>query len=158
MSAEAVDAVRLRGHHVVCLHFYQGEGYSEEFVANLWRVMERLETARFTLTEGADDVCESCPSLHEGVCVSESGGEAEIRRINALARELLGLEVGAKLEFAAIRERLVGVLPQWRASACAGCGFESLCAGRIDALVALGADSGLGGDSESLGEGGAPRA
>lgn len=153
-----MDAVRLRGHHVVCLHFYQGEGYSEEFVDNLWRVMERLETERFELAEGADDVCESCPSLHEGVCVSESGGEAEIRRIDALALELLGLEVGAKLEFAAMRERLVGVLPQWRASACAGCGFESLCAERISALGSRSGLGGLGGDSESLGEGGAPGA
>lgn len=156
-----MDAVRLRGHHVVCLHFYQGEGYSEEFVANLWRVMARLETERFVLTDDADDVCTSCPSLQEGVCMSESGGEAGIRRIDALALELLGLEVGAELEFAAIRERLVGVLGQWRASACAGCGFESLCAGRIAALGGLGGDcgrGGLGGDCESLGEGGAPRA
>ncbi|HDL01563.1 MAG TPA: DUF1284 domain-containing protein, partial [candidate division Zixibacteria bacterium] len=27
--------VRLRAHHLICLHFYRGEGYSEGFIENL---------------------------------------------------------------------------------------------------------------------------
>ena len=35
------DPVRLRGHHFVCLQFFRGEGYSEEFVTQLAVLLDR---------------------------------------------------------------------------------------------------------------------
>ena len=33
-------STQLRGHHLICLQFYRGEGYSGGFVSNLQRVRD----------------------------------------------------------------------------------------------------------------------
>jgi hypothetical protein len=33
--------IKLRGHHLICLHFYRSEGYSREFVKNLEDIVRR---------------------------------------------------------------------------------------------------------------------
>ena len=30
---------KLRGHHLICLHFYEGEGYDEPFIKSLEKVI-----------------------------------------------------------------------------------------------------------------------
>jgi len=126
---------RLRGHHMVCLHFFAGEGYSKKFVENLWQVLDRLKEECFLLVEGADDVCDACPSLRDGICTNEPGGEVEMRRLDALAMALLGVDPGAELAFADVYRSLPCALSVWRSRACAGCRFESLCADKVDALA-----------------------
>ena len=39
------SAIRLRGHHFICLQFYRGEGYSAAFVSNLARVVSVFGSA-----------------------------------------------------------------------------------------------------------------
>ena len=124
--------VRLRGHHFICLQFFRGEGYSEEFVASLAGLLERLATEPAEAVAVADDVCAACPELGpDGLCASvTAGGEEEIRRIDALAFELLELTPGERITLAEARERLaadaIGV-GRWRADACDGCAWESVC-------------------------------
>ncbi len=119
-----MDAVRIRGHHLICLHFFHGAGYSAEFVMNLVRVMEHLRDAPLEIVDGFDDVCASCPSLRDGVCHLEPEGETGIRRLDALALELLEVAPGMVLRFAEIRDLLPFVLDRWRALACEECGWE----------------------------------
>ena len=124
--------VRLRGHHLICLQFFRGEGYSEDYVANLHALLDRLAVERAETVGVADDVCATCPELGaDGLCASEAaGGEEEIRRIDALAFELLELASGDRIMLAETRERLaadaIGV-GRWRAEACEGCAWESVC-------------------------------
>jgi hypothetical protein len=50
--------VRLRGHHLLCLLTYKGEGYSPAFVANLDRIAARLAAGEAVqIVDGPDDVC-----------------------------------------------------------------------------------------------------
>jgi len=124
--------VRLRGHHLVCLQFFRGEGYSEEFVANLTGLLGRLATEPALVVADADDVCTACPELGaDGLCASaDAGGDDEIRRIDALAFGLLELVPGDRITLAEAKERLaadaIGV-GRWRADACDGCAWESVC-------------------------------
>jgi hypothetical protein len=128
----AKPPVRLRGHHLICLQFYRGEGYSAEFVENLDHVLERAVAEPVLVIEGADNVCAACPDLGpDSCCASESaGGEEEIARLDELARGVLDIATGEMISLAEARERLesdavgVGV---WRAGACDGCGWESIC-------------------------------
>ncbi len=125
-------AARLRGHHLICLQFFRGEGYSDEFVANLTAVLDSLESGGALLVAGADDVCRACPSLSpNGECASvDSGGEAEIARIDALAAQVLGVAVGETVSLAEAARRLrdePAAAAAWRAEACAGCAWESVC-------------------------------
>lgn len=127
-----MSAVSLRGHHLVCLQFFRGEGYSAEFVENLEGVIERATDAQARVVAGADAVCAVCPDLGpDGRCASEeAGGELEIERIDRLALQLLSIKPGARISLAEARRRLaadaIGV-GHWRSSACDGCTWENVC-------------------------------
>jgi len=136
-----MSAPALRGHHLICLHFFAGEGYSAEFVDNLRSTLEHLRDAPFRLVEGPDDVCAACPSLRNGACASESGGEEHIRSLDSLANELLGVTPGMLLDFAETRTRLPAILDRWRVSACETCGFQTVCGPMIDDLFHSGEDA-----------------
>jgi len=123
--------VRLRGHHFVCLQFFGGQGYNDEFVANLEEVVRRLRREPATLVVGADDVCAECPNLSSsGTCADPQTGEAEIGLIDDLACELLGMHPGDRLTLAQAAERLADdaiAVGRWRFEACAGCTYETVC-------------------------------
>ena len=55
--------VRLRGHHFICLQFFRGEGYSEEFIESLDALLTRLSAEPAQAVDVADDVCAACPDL-----------------------------------------------------------------------------------------------
>jgi uncharacterized protein len=123
--------VRLRGHHFICLQFFRGEGYSEAFVENLRRVIERTAETPALLVAGADDVCAACAGLAEdGTCVDPQAGEVEVMRIDKLAWSILGIAPGDSLSLADARHRLADdaiAAGQWRFDACAGCTWEAVC-------------------------------
>jgi uncharacterized protein len=113
----------LRAHHLLCLHFFSGEGYSADFVANLHRVVAAAEDDGVTIVEGADSVCARCPGLDGTVCESE----AEIGRLDELALRLLSVEPGEVVVWAEVRDRLPDVLEAWYAGACDGCDWLAVC-------------------------------
>jgi hypothetical protein len=132
--------VRLRGHHLICLQFFRGEGYDAAFVENLTRLVARSTDAPALIVSGADDVCAACPELGAmDRCASESaGGEDQIAHIDSLALEVLDAATGEQLSLAQARGRLesdargVGV---WRARACDGCAWENVCDGGWSAML-----------------------
>jgi hypothetical protein len=130
--------LRLRGHHLVCLQFYRGEGYSDAYVENLTRIVERAATERVVIVDGADDVCAACPGLSaQGVC--EDAGEELVGGLDGLALAVLGAEPGDALTLPEAREQLEAdafAVGRWRARACAGCSWEYVCEGGWDALLA----------------------
>lgn len=132
---------RLRGHHLFCLHFFRGEGYSSDFVAGLREVTERLDSDGCAVVDAADDVCRLCPTLGEdGTCAHADGAETEIRRIDALALELLGVRAGETLDWRDVRRRLPSAIARWRAEACDGCEWWDVCAEDIGAMIGPRAD------------------
>ena len=64
--------VRLRPHHGMCLHYFQGKGYSGEFVRNMCHYKQLLETEDpfIELVTGTDDICARCPNNQNGRCIS----------------------------------------------------------------------------------------
>ncbi|MDZ4180336.1 MAG: DUF1284 domain-containing protein [Coriobacteriia bacterium] len=130
--------VRIRGHHLVCLQFFHGAGYSAEFVMNLIRVMESLQDHRLEIVDGFDDVCGACPSSGGDMCSLEPDGDEGIRRLDSIALDLLGMEPGSILDFADVRDAIPPMLDRWRAMACDGCGWEDVCAPAIDIVSRMG--------------------
>lgn len=54
----------IRPHHLLCLQFFEGKGYSEEFVENMTEIHRTLHSENPTviITEGVDDLCRKCPN------------------------------------------------------------------------------------------------
>ena len=124
-------SAQLRGHHLVCLQFYRGQGYSDTFVANLDRVQKTTAKTPALVVSGPDDVCAACPGLGaDGTCQHPDTGEAEALRIDALALQLLDAAIGETLSLSDARARLAAdaaACDRWRSESCASCLWESAC-------------------------------
>ncbi|WP_445491389.1 DUF1284 domain-containing protein [Niallia sp. 03133] len=62
----------LRGHHLLCVHGFQGMGYSPGFVKKMQEVVTAIrdENIDFPIkvVEGLDETCFYCPHSREGIC------------------------------------------------------------------------------------------
>lgn len=120
--------IRFRGHHLICLHFFRGEGYNPEFIINLHELIKKVEYGEIIeVSEGADDVCAKCPYLKGNKCFHNRNSEDEIRQMDSKALELLNTEPGAKLNWLKIKETLPDIFKDWFKFYCTICTWESTC-------------------------------
>lgn len=65
------NIIKLRAHHVLCLAFFEGKGYSDNFVNHMQSVLDELENNPvIQITAGCDLICNECPNLKGGVCAT----------------------------------------------------------------------------------------
>lgn len=134
-----MGGIRLRPHHLLCIHGFRGQGYSPTFIANFARLKELLDDVPETPVEiaaGIDDICSFCPHLGEGYC-NRPG-----QRVGEMDHEILGRlgiatgEHGAWSQFVdSVRQK---IYPSALEEICEGCRWVDLgfCARGIAALSA----------------------
>lgn len=118
---------RLRGHHLICLHFFGGEGYSKEFVENLKSVLATAGRRPVEIYEGPDDVCRKCFHLKNEVCGFSDCADEEIRKMDQRALDLLRAVCGTKALWEEIRQYLPRIFGEWYTSYCRSCGWRKAC-------------------------------
>ena len=88
----------LRGHHLLCVHGFQGMGYSPEFVDKMGGIVEdiRNDQIDFSIKVVAafDDTCRSCP--HQGLteCEANEGSNEHVLSMDNKVIKHLGLIEG----------------------------------------------------------------
>jgi hypothetical protein len=117
----------LRGHHLICLHFFSGKGYGAAFIENMERVIDRAKREGIRVQYGADDVCLTCPHLAGGECNYKAGSNEKIEGLDATALRLLNLQPGAKAEWDAIKSMLPQIFSEWKDKICFECDWLSTC-------------------------------
>lgn len=115
---------KLRGHHLICLHFFKGYGYDEKFVENVRRILK--EVGEVEVVDGLDDVCEACPH-NVGFCNFSENSEEEVRGLDALALRLLDLKLGTIVNWEDLRIRVPKIMDEWRNLACKECDWRGVC-------------------------------
>jgi len=111
--------VRLRGHHLVCLNFFSGEGLGDEFRDNYRRLLERLTGGEpVAVADGADEVCRRCPHRQEDLC---GWDEAAVLRLDRLALAALGTAAGGAAAWTELTARVRSLPGAWWEEFCAGC-------------------------------------
>jgi hypothetical protein len=115
---------KLRGHHLVCLNFFRGEGYPEDFIKNIYSVVgkEKVE-----IVEGPDEVCAVCPYLKDNKCAKYT--DENIMAQDKEALRLTGFEPGEIVDWRMISARLPGIIEEWKAQFCMECGYRKVCFG-----------------------------
>ncbi|VVB94954.1 Uncharacterised protein [uncultured archaeon] len=115
---------KLRGHHLICLNFFRGEGYSEEFIKNIYSVIlkEKVE-----IVKGADDVCARCPYLKDNKCSSNEYTDEKIMLQDKEALELLGFRQGMIVDWRIISDKLPRIMEEWKKQFCLDCGYQKVC-------------------------------
>lgn len=63
---------KLRPHHSLCIQFFVGKGYSDEFVQEMKKIIKILERENPTLmlVDECDILCKACPNKINGKCIS----------------------------------------------------------------------------------------
>lgn len=118
-------AIKLRGHHLLCLLGYRGKGYSQEFCVNMTEIYEKLRLypeTEIEVIEGPDDICRAFPKDQHPHCENASvyGKDSEV-----VSR--LGLGVGETDSWSNVCERVSRtVQPEDIRTICTNCRWEPL--------------------------------
>ncbi len=119
--------VRLRGHHLVCLHFFSGEGYDTAFIENLKYVMKRAESEDIVVCGEVDDVCKKCPYRKGHACKYNKSADTDIKMMDSTALSLLGTENGATVRWEGIKGKIQEMFPRWYKTQCPECDWKHAC-------------------------------
>jgi hypothetical protein len=117
----------LRGHHLVCLNFFDGEGYDEAFIKNLKNLMDRVEEEEITISSGTDDVCRNCPYLEGSRCLYSDNSDEEIMGMDTKALLLLSLSHGDKVKWDELKDKISKIFPEWFSLYCKECDWRNAC-------------------------------
>ena len=118
--------IPLRAHHGLCLHFFQGKGYSGTFVENMAQKKAILEQNPLVrLTDQADEICRACPNNLSGQCESAE----KVQRYDKAVLSRCGLTPGEVLPYRELTERVQEtiLLPGHREDICGDCQWTDLC-------------------------------
>jgi len=136
ISQDSVDMIKIRGHHLLCVLCYSGEGYTSDFVKNYNAIIERLKNgASIKIVDGPDDICRPMLNEIERHCHEERIFHRDQTALEAISKVLdEELSVGSKL---VIRDDMLAKMrrdfnaPHVRA-ACEGCRWYTMCTDTSD--------------------------
>ena len=117
---------KIRAHHGMCLCYFRGKGYSDEFVKNMTDMKQELEkNPTVCITAQTDVLCAICPNNENGICTAED-------KVAEYDRQVLlrcGLKEGDKMSFLEfekqVRQKIL--LCDKRKEICGNCQWDSLC-------------------------------
>lgn len=117
---------RIRPHHGLCIQFFEGKGYSDEFTSHMAEVIESLQrNPRIKLVTIEDEICSHCPN-YEGMGCQTSD---KVKRYDDKVLNLIGAKAGQEIywdEFVQrVREKIIeeGKMQ----SVCSDCGWAEIC-------------------------------
>ncbi|MCE8424129.1 MAG: DUF1284 domain-containing protein, partial [Candidatus Methanoperedens sp.] len=115
-----------RGHHLICLNFFRGEGYSKEYINNIYTVLKKEKAE---IVEGPDDVCIVCPYLKDNKCGNSEYTNENIIMQDKEALFLLEFKPGMVVDWKTIAEKMPHILDKWKLRFCNDCGYQKVCFG-----------------------------
>jgi hypothetical protein len=131
---------RLRPHHALCITFFEGKGYSKEFVENMIQVIQDLEdNAVVQLTVEEDVICVACPNNDEQRCTSSDKESAsseqrctsndKVMRYDQAVLSLCQLKEGQKIRWKELnelaKERIIRA--EKLQTVCGDCQWYAIC-------------------------------
>lgn len=101
--------IALRGHTLLCLQGFRGEGYSPAFVDNMAAIHAALAAnpdRLIRLHAEPDTVCAACPHLAAGCTLNGLGSESEMARQDRDVLARLDLTAGAVVTWRDVLARI----------------------------------------------------
>lgn len=92
------DKLTLRGHHLLCVHGFQGMGYSPEFVKLMESIVDGIRNPEkdfsIRVVANLDDACGACPHNGGSICIASEGSDEHVKTMDENVIEHLQLEKG----------------------------------------------------------------
>lgn len=82
----------IRPHHMLCLQFFEGKGYSDDFVRNMTNIKSKLdrENPILNIVHCTDDICADCPKKINKKCINEESVQGHDDRVYKKIAEDVG--------------------------------------------------------------------
>ena len=122
------DALLLRPHHGMCMAYFQGKGYSEDFTAHMTETLAKMARSNpyVFLNISADTLCTHCPFLRPGgKCESQDKVCRYDREVLAMCKLPEGSVLRARQFRKLVKDRIL--TPGARESICGDCSWNKLC-------------------------------
>lgn len=117
----------LRPHHGLCIAFFEGKGYDENFTAHMRDCIRLLEEQNpsVRLVCSVDQICSHCPHRRELLCDSE----CKVQRYDRALLALCDLEESGILSWETFRGIVREKILETRniAEVCTGCQWLGIC-------------------------------
>ena len=118
---------KLRAHHGMCLHYFQGKGYSSSFTENMSSVLTYLNEndPLVTVIADCDNICSKCPNLIFGKCITSR----KVSKYDNNTLKSLDIESGTTMKYSEysklIEDKIInsGI----RGKICSDCRWNDLC-------------------------------
>lgn len=120
--------MNIRAHHLVCIKYFRGKGYSEGFVSNFYEVIKKLENNPIIkLVNYPDVICDACPNNANGKCIKKGQHfEDKVRKKDDEVIRLMGAVRGQELKFEEVKNIINLRLNELRKT-CEGCEWREYC-------------------------------
>lgn len=117
---------KIRPHHGMCIAFFQGKGYSNEFTVHMEKMIQKLEQNPFVcITAQTDSICTKCPNNHNGTCETAD----KVMEYDKKVLEKCGLQEGTVMPYLDFRHMVHKMILQQnkREEICGNCEWNELC-------------------------------
>lgn len=122
-----MSSYKIRPHHGLCTAFFEGKGYSGDFVRNMANVIEMLEreNPEIILTVGEDIICANCPNNRTHICNSNH----KVGRYDDTVLEMCRLSAGDIVRWSDFRETVFEkIISAGRlCQVCGDCQWFNIC-------------------------------
>lgn len=120
------ENIRIRAHHGMCLAFFEGKGYSEDFSRHMQSVSDMLrKDPELEIIADSDLICRKCPNLKDGACCTYD----LVKGYDSKVLSLCGLTENSKIswsEFSSlIKDRILRAGK--REQICGDCEWNEIC-------------------------------
>ncbi len=119
--------LKLRAHHILCIEFFEGKGYSDEFVREMKGIIKKLNTDNpdIVLSAGCDIICKACPNNADGRCADEQ----KVCGFDQRCMQALGVKCGEKLKYSELRSLAFEkvIYKNEIKHICGGCEWSKIC-------------------------------
>ncbi|TYT22804.1 DUF1284 domain-containing protein [Dictyoglomus thermophilum] len=123
--------MKIRGRHLFCLLHFEGKGYSQDFIENMYKIKESLENrGKFSLVLYCDDICKKCPYMENNKCRKDVDNKLMYKDNEIVSRLGLSLE-GELYDFAYVKALIFRNFNRKDfEDLCKDCSWFSLCSER----------------------------
>ncbi|MDD2839499.1 MAG: DUF1284 domain-containing protein [Rickettsiales bacterium] len=90
-----MQKIILRPHHINCIFFFEGKGYSEEFIKNMTDIISNLNENIIKFQFDCDCLCSKCPNKVNSLCKDEE----HIKLLDRLTIENYNLDLNKQYCF-----------------------------------------------------------
>ena len=117
---------KIRPHHGMCIAFFQGKGYSNEFTAHMDELIHKFEkNPTICITSQTDAICLKCPNNKQGICETES----KVAEYDRQVLERCSIREGTIMPYADFKKTVCEniLLPGKREEICGNCQWNKIC-------------------------------